>query len=108
MSQEPAGPADTETGDGPRRAAPPTTDRLRIDIDRGRTGEKVDYPDPAAAPLGTDDEAAGHPVSAQERRMEASARHISRRVRRTSPATRPYIFGAVAVLLLVLAALLAA
>src|SRR5690348_8896044 len=35
--------------------------QLRDDIDRGRTGEKVDWPDPAAAPLGTDDEAAGTP-----------------------------------------------
>jgi hypothetical protein len=31
--------------------------RLRDDIDRGRTGDKVAWPDPAAAPLGTDDEA---------------------------------------------------
>lgn len=38
--------------------------RLRADIDRGRTGDKVDWPDPAAAPLGTDDEAAGTPVRA--------------------------------------------
>jgi hypothetical protein len=36
-----------------------TIARLRADIDRGRTGDKVDWPDPAAAPLGTDDEAAG-------------------------------------------------
>jgi hypothetical protein len=41
-----------------------TTARLRADIDRGRTGSKIDYPDPAAAPLGTDDEAAGTPASA--------------------------------------------
>lgn len=34
-------------------------DRLREEIDRGRTGDKVPFPDPAAAPLGTDDEAAG-------------------------------------------------
>ena len=38
----------------------PTTDRLRYDIDRGRGGDKVDNIDPAAAPLGTDDEAAGN------------------------------------------------
>ena len=38
----------------------PTTARLRYDIDRGRGGDKVDNIDPAAAPLGTDDEAAGH------------------------------------------------
>jgi hypothetical protein len=28
-----------------------------------RTGDKVDWPDPAMAPLGTDDEAAGTPPS---------------------------------------------
>ena len=40
-----------------------TTDRLRNDIDSGRTGDKVAASDPAAAPLGTDDEAAGTPPS---------------------------------------------
>lgn len=39
--------------------------RLRADIDRGRTGDKVDWPDPAAAPLGTDDEAGGAPTGAR-------------------------------------------
>lgn len=33
--------------------------RLRDAIDRGRTGSKVPASDPAAAPLGTDDEAGG-------------------------------------------------
>ena len=41
----------------------PTTAKLRHDIDRGRGGDKVDVVDPAAAPLGTDDEAAGTPAS---------------------------------------------
>ncbi len=36
---------------------------LRHRIDSGETGEKVNHPDPAAAPLGADDEASGHPVS---------------------------------------------
>lgn len=41
-------------------------DRLRHDIDNGRTGDKVAFPDPAAAPLGTDDEAGGSaPAPAQ-------------------------------------------
>jgi hypothetical protein len=40
-----------------------TTDEFRIDIDSGRTADKVDWPDPAMAPLGTDDEAAGMPPS---------------------------------------------
>lgn len=44
-------------------------DRLRADIDAGRTGDKVPFPDPAAAPLGTDDEAGNaarghHPLRA--------------------------------------------
>ncbi len=38
-----------------------TTDRLRADIDLGRAGSKVPVSDPAAAPLGADDEAAGTP-----------------------------------------------
>ena len=40
----------------------PTVDQLRRDIDTGQTGDKVPWPDPASAPLGTDDEAAGDPV----------------------------------------------
>ena len=38
-----------------------TVDKLRADMDSGRTGDKVPAVDPAAAPLGTDDEAAGFP-----------------------------------------------
>lgn len=34
-------------------------DQLRADIDAGRTGDKIPFPDPAAAPLGTDAEADG-------------------------------------------------
>ena len=41
-----------------------TISQLRNDIDSGRTGDKVDWPDPAAAPLGTDEEAAGTPPDA--------------------------------------------
>lgn len=47
----------------PRQGA--TTDQLRDDIQSGRTGDKVPGFDPAAAPLGTDDEAAGAPPSPQ-------------------------------------------
>jgi hypothetical protein len=43
------------------RAVPPTTDALRARIDRGGASDKVDFSDPAASPLGTDDEAAGTP-----------------------------------------------
>ena len=41
-------------------------DPLRNAIDSGRTGDKVAFPDPAAAPLGTDEEAAGTPVSSRD------------------------------------------
>jgi hypothetical protein len=66
----------------------PTAAQLRDDIDSGRTGDKVAHSDPAAAPLGTDDEAAGSPPTAgqvsQARRHEAG-----RDVRDPSPADQP-------------------
>ena len=56
-----------------------TLEQLRADIDSGRTGDKVSAPDPAMAPLGTDDEAAGTPPSpaaiALTRRLETSHPH---------------------------------
>ncbi len=42
-----------------------TPAQLRADIDAGKTGDKVAWPDPAAAPLGTDEEAADTPLSPQ-------------------------------------------
>ncbi|MFL6799149.1 MAG: hypothetical protein ACJ8F3_17250 [Xanthobacteraceae bacterium] len=42
-----------------------TAAQLRHDIDSGRTGDKVPVEDPAAAPLGTDDEAGGNSPSPQ-------------------------------------------
>jgi hypothetical protein len=45
---------------------PPTAERIRIDIDRGLQGDKTAYPDPAAAPLGTDAESAGAPPTREE------------------------------------------
>ena len=53
----------TRNASGP----PPTADRLRREIDSGQTRDKTPASDPAAAPLGTDDEAAGTPPSAEER-----------------------------------------
>ena len=53
-----------------RRAA-----QLKGDIDSGRTGDKVGVFDPALAPLGTDDEAAGAPPS---REAIATARRQER------------------------------
>lgn len=43
--------------------------KLRQKIDTGQTDDKVDFPDPAAAPLGTDDEASGNPISHKQLRM---------------------------------------
>jgi len=40
-----------------------TTEQLRHDIDSGHTGDETPASDPAAAPLGTDEEAAGTPPS---------------------------------------------
>jgi hypothetical protein len=39
-----------------------TVEQLRNDIDHGRACDKVDALDPAIAPLGADDEAAGTPL----------------------------------------------
>ena len=55
----------------PRPSPPPpagsaaTTAQLQRDIDSGATGDKVPILDPAAAPVGTDAEAAGTPPSPQ-------------------------------------------
>jgi hypothetical protein len=48
------------------------TDQLRIAIDQGHGGDKVDATDPAAAPLGTDDEAGGTPNTAAQVRLAAA------------------------------------
>ncbi len=40
--------------------------QTRNEIDSGRTQDKVDYPDPAAAPLGTDEEAGGAHTPVEE------------------------------------------
>src|SRR3954470_4396704 len=57
----------------------PTTAHPKGDIDSGRTGDKVGVFDPALAPLGTDDEAAGAPPA-----REATA--MARRQERGGPA----------------------
>lgn len=56
----------------------PTTAQLRDTIDRGRTGSKVPFQDPAAAPLGTDDEAAGTPPTPDEIRAAMRFEVLSR------------------------------
>ncbi len=47
-------------------AKTPNADQLRAAIDSGKTGDKVAFPDPAAAPLGTDAEAGGAPPASDE------------------------------------------
>lgn len=79
------------------------TDQLRDDIDRGRTGDKVRFPDPAAAPLGTDDEAAGNPpdpgtVAAVRRDERARADRM--RASRSDLQARTWLILAAAILLL--------
>lgn len=54
-----------------------TSSKLRHEIDRGRAGSKVDAPDPAAAPLGTDAEAGGAPVTDENARA-AYAEEVAR------------------------------
>jgi len=53
-----------------------TAERLRADIDSGKTGDKVAAPDPSAAPLGTDEEAGGMttPEEALEKARQAELR----------------------------------
>ena len=53
-----------------------TADDLRVDIDRGVTGDKIPGSDPAAAPLGTDAEAAGTPPTRREVDIEARSRTV--------------------------------
>ncbi|MBL3705775.1 hypothetical protein GI582_24015 [Sulfitobacter sp. BDSS02] len=73
MSAE-SNPSDRKHGDSARpsesrpieRSGAAGAARLRDRIDRGAGGDKVAFQDPAAAPLGTDDEAAGNPPSAKQ------------------------------------------
>ena len=62
-----------------------TTEQLRHDIDQGRTGDKVRFSDPAVAPLGTDEEAAGTPIDPQ---VIAQTREAEARMARPTDAQR--------------------
>jgi hypothetical protein len=61
MIEKPPPPVAPSRGEMPARS-----EALRRDIDTGRTGDKAPFRDPAAVPLGADDEAAGHPPSPAE------------------------------------------
>ena len=62
-----------------RHSGTAAASRLRDRIDSGATGDKVAHPDPAAAPLGTDDEASGHPPTAAQ--VREASRHETARTR---------------------------
>ena len=66
---------------------PVTSAKLRDEIDHGQAGDKVSFPDPAAAPLGTDDEAAGHPPTSEQIAM--ARRHEVKE----QPTQRPELDG---------------
>lgn len=82
---------------------PTTTDRLRRDIDSGRTGEKADWPDPAAAPLGTDDEAAGNPPDADQVRQATPDGRVQTPLRSSVGAALTYVALAIGLLVLIAA-----
>jgi hypothetical protein len=63
-----------------------TVEQLRSDIDSGRTGDKVPASDPAAAPLGADEEAAGTPVSADAVALARARENRARRCLRNEAA----------------------
>lgn len=89
------------------RADPPSTtvDRLRHDIDRGLTGEKVASSDPAAAPLGTDAEAGGAPPTPEEIDLEARSRTVVPPEPPRRGAVWAWAVGLLALILLVLVVL---
>jgi len=55
-----------------------TGEQLRAEIDAGKTGDKVAFPDPAAAPLVTDAEAGGHTTMFPSERRSAKHERNSR------------------------------
>ena len=60
------------------KASCPNVAQLQDDIQSGRTGDKAPGFDPAAAPLGTDDEAGGSPVQPTEVRAARAAERASK------------------------------
>jgi hypothetical protein len=77
--------------DGPRPRN--TTARLKGDIDSGRDGDKSGGFDPAASPLGTDEEASGvrpdPALVARDRRQEDAVAGSSARENAASPELKP-------------------
>lgn len=72
-----------------------TKDAYRDRIDAGETGDKVAFPDPATAPLGTDEEAAGTTPQMPPDANRTSGQAESRRPK----APAPLMYGAIAAVL---------
>jgi len=72
-----------------------TTDAYRDRIDAGETGDKIAFPDPATAPLGTDEEAAGTKSQVPPDANRTSSAGESRRPK----APAPLIYGVIAAVL---------
>ena len=66
------------------RSKPSNADQLRAAIDSGVSADKVAFPDPAAAPLGTDAEAGGVASTAGEVSQALSAQN------KAAPAQKPH------------------
>ena len=77
----------------PARRPGATAAQIKDDIDSGRTGDKVAGFDPAASPLGTDEEAGGTPhdpaLMAQARLSERAGRPTSREPNAATPELQP-------------------
>lgn len=59
--------------------------QVRKRTDSGKTGDKVDYPDPAAAPLGTDEEAGGARTAEEDIAQAERQRELPRQDERDAP-----------------------
>lgn len=82
----------------PRKA--PSTSRLRSAIDSGATHDKVAFPDPAAAPLGTDAEAGGVAPTQAETEQAMAAEAATPHPAATGPKARtlPLVLGVLALI----------
>ena len=80
----------------------PTVDEERRGIDEGLARDKVAFPDPAAAPLGTDAEAGGSPPTPTERRLDSASLEVSPKPR---PRWLPVLFYCGVIVIFVLALL---
>ncbi|NDV49313.1 MULTISPECIES: hypothetical protein [unclassified Salipiger] len=69
----------------PSQSAEP--DRLRQRIDHGETGDKVNFSDPAAAPLGTDAEAGAGPSATPAGKVTVAPSVPEREKKRSPPHT---------------------